>query len=207
MRTQRAAIEAADEGSQKAAAAAPAAPSAATHDLEGISLALVAALATAFHANGGAAATGLSAGASVASGFWGSYGAFRAALAGLVTCCLSASGYQVLLYVAYLPCCKAHVCALSIYMHAPGCMLSKLICSGSDMYGDTRYGDLDPHTSCQQVKQWPPAWASAAWAWAYLPQLPRGLTSSGQASSQQLELGKRTESFEHLLVLQQHGIP
>eukprot|EP00955_Chlamydomonas_euryale_P038448 351108-Chlamydomonas_euryale.AAC.2 len=38
------------------------------------------------------------------------------------------------------------------------------ICSGSDMYGDTRYGDLDPHTACQQVKQWLPAWASAAWA-------------------------------------------
>eukprot|EP00955_Chlamydomonas_euryale_P006568 69689-Chlamydomonas_euryale.AAC.1 len=25
------------------------------------------------------------------------------------------------------------------------------ICSASDMYGDTRYGDLNPHTACQQV--------------------------------------------------------
>eukprot|EP00955_Chlamydomonas_euryale_P020521 217514-Chlamydomonas_euryale.AAC.1 len=33
------------------------------------------------------------------------------------------------------------------YTHS---VLAMRNCSGSDMYGDTRYGDLDPHTACQQ---------------------------------------------------------
>eukprot|EP00955_Chlamydomonas_euryale_P057661 356866-Chlamydomonas_euryale.AAC.3 len=36
------------------------------------------------------------------------------------------------------------------------------ICSGSGVHGDTSYGDVDPHTECQQVKQWLPARHPAA---------------------------------------------
>eukprot|EP00955_Chlamydomonas_euryale_P093563 364792-Chlamydomonas_euryale.AAC.10 len=74
------------------------------------------------------------------------------------------------------------------------------ICSGSDMYGDARYGDLDPHTVCQQVKQWPPAWASAAWAREQLPQLPRGVlfqVDTAVARGQRPMCQKIVESLDH----------